>query len=280
MDRLATAMNALCDEQVFETHWHLINLVTGETAGRHADKPVPSASTRKTSIMMAVLADVVAGRLDLDERITIEAHHADGVASGILRYMTPGLVIPFRDVVVQMIITSDNIATRLVVDRVDCDMLNAWCARAGMTGTVHRFNIPPLDMPWDHPLEAVTTTTAADQTLLLRQILDGAADPAVAARLGCTTELCAWALEVLSWQVYRNMIPSRLPPLTRVANKTGLGQRGRMDAGIVYRDERPIYILAGMTDRVPRVMPDGLPGFTHSLMTIGKLSRLCWDAIG
>lgn len=280
MDRLIAEMNALCDEQVFETHWHLVNLVTGETGGRLADTPVPSASTRKTSIMMAVLADVVAGRLDLDERITIEAHHAEGVASGVLRYMTPGLVITFRDAVVQMIITSDNIATKLVVDRVDCDRLNAWCARAGLAGTVHRFNIPPLGMPWDHPLDAVTTTTAADQTLLLQQILDGATDPTVAARLGCTTAYCAWALDVLSWQAFRNMIPSRLPADTKVANKTGLGQRGRMDAGIVYRDERPIYILAAMTDRVPRVMPDRLPGFTHSLMTIGKLSRLAWDAIG
>jgi len=279
MDRLVTDMNALCDAQIFGTSWHLVKLATGTSAGRDADIPVPSASTRKTSIMMAVLAQVAAGRLDLDERITIEPRHADGVASGVLRYMTPGLVIPFRDAIVQMIITSDNVATRIVMERIDRDALNEWCGRAGMTGTVHRFDIPPLGMPWDHPLDAVTTTTPADQTLLLQHILDGAADQDAAARIGCTAPLCAWALEVLSWQIYRNMIPSRLPPDTRVANKTGLGQRGRMDAGIVYRGTRPIYILAGFTDRVPPVMPDGLPGFTHSFAVIGGLSRLCWDAI-
>lgn len=279
MDRLVTELNALCDAQIFRTSWHLVDLATGAAAGRDADIPVPSASTRKTSIMMAVLAEVAAGRLDLDKRIVIEPRHADGVASGVLRYMTPGLVIPFRDAVVQMIITSDNIATRLVMERIDRDTLNGWCGQAGMTGTVHRFDIPPLGMPWDHPLEAVTTTTPADQTLLLQRILDGAGDEAAATAIGCTSAHCAWALEVLSWQIYRNMIPSRLPPDTRVANKTGLGQRGRMDAGIVYRGTRPIYILAAFTDRVPPVMPDGLPGFTHSFAVIGGLSRLCWDAI-
>jgi beta-lactamase class A len=50
-----------------------------------------------------------------------------------------------------------------------------------------------------------------------------------------------------------------------------------MDAGIVYRDGEPLYILAAYTHDVPQVMPDGLPGPAASIQTIARLSRACWD---
>lgn len=279
MAELAGRLHALCDAQPFATSWFVKNLVTGEQADRRGSEPVPSASTRKTSIMMAAFKAAHEGRLDLNELIRVEAHHKEQVASGVLVYMTPGLVIPLRDAIVQMIITSDNVCTQLVLDRLELEEINAYCRGIGMSGTNHVFKIPPLGMPWDHPLHAVTTTTPADQGLLLDLILRGARDEATAAALGCSTALCRYALDILSWQLYRQMIPGLLPYGTKVANKTGLGQRGRMDAGIVYRDQRPLYILTAFTDRVPVTMPDGMPGYTASFATIARLSRLCWDAI-
>ncbi len=50
-----------------------------------------------------------------------------------------------------------------------------------------------------------------------------------------------------------------------------------MDAGIVYYDSEPLYIISVYTDHVPLEMPDGTPGYTYSLETIGRLSRVCWD---
>ncbi len=50
-----------------------------------------------------------------------------------------------------------------------------------------------------------------------------------------------------------------------------------MNAGIVYRDGAPFYIISAYTDEVPQVMPDGTPGYTMALETIGRLSRACWD---
>lgn len=50
-----------------------------------------------------------------------------------------------------------------------------------------------------------------------------------------------------------------------------------MNAGIVYRDDSPFYIIAAYTDDVPQEMPDGTPGYTVALETIGRLSRACWD---
>lgn len=277
MRDLVQRMNALCDAQPFDTTWQVKDLATGWQADRGGDVVVPSASTRKTSILMHALSKVHEGALRLDEPCTIEARLQEGVDSGTYQYMTPGCVIPLRDALVNMIITSDNVCTRIVLERLDRDALNAWCRRIGMTGTTHRANVPPPGLAWDHPLEAVASTTARDQAVLLERMVRGAESAQAAAFLGATPELCRLGLDILSWQRLRNLIPSLLPQTTKVANKTGRGPRGRMDAGVVYRNDRPRFIISVFTDMVPETLPDGLPGYTAACATAGRLARLCWD---
>ena len=279
MQDLAARLNAICDAQPFDTTWYVKDLATGWEADRGGDVVMPSASTRKTSILMHALSKVHEGKLRLDEPCTIEARLQEGVASGTYQYMTPGCVIPLRDAFVNMIITSDNVSTQLVLERLDRDELNAWCKRIGMTGTTHRVNFPPPGLPWDVARDALATTTARDQGVLLDRMVAGAKDAAAAAVLGSTPELCGLALDILSWQRLRNLIPCLLPEGTKVANKTGRGPRGRMDAGVVYRDGAPRFVITVYTDQVPLTMPDGMPGFAASYMTAGRLARLCWDTM-
>lgn len=275
---LSLQLHAICDAQPFRTSFSARRLDTGEDIGREADTPTPSASTRKISIMMAALKAVHEGRLDLDETITVEERLKKDVASGTYRYMTAGTVMPLRDAITNMIITSDNVCTQMVLERLTLKDINAFCRGIGMANTHHAHLIPPLDMPPDHPVTAGTYTTPADQVLLLQMILDGADDERAAAKLGSTAAFCAHALEVLSWQQFREQIPALLPYGTKVCNKTGRGKRGRMDVGLVFHRQRPAYILAGFTDHVPEVMPDGLPGFATAFQTVAQLSRACWDA--
>ena len=274
---VAERLNAVCDAHDFVTRFSIRNLLTGKTFERGADEETPSASTRKTSIMMAALKAVHEGRLDLDERITYEARFAEEVASGMFRYMTPGIVISLRDAITGMMVLSDNVCTKMVFERLTLEEVDGYCKSIGMSGTHHRFLIPPLALSPDHALGAVTTTTASDQAMLLQTILDAQTSSVAAAKLGCPTELCQYALQTLKNQVLRYGIPSRLPFETKVASKGGRGKRGRMDAGIVYRNGAPFYIIAAYTDQVPQAMPDGTPGYTMSLETIGRLSRACWD---
>ena len=273
----AKRLNAICDAQPFVTRFMARNLLTGETIGRGADEETPSASTRKTSIMMAALKAVEDGRLDLDEQIVYEKRLAEEVASGIFRYMTPGIFISLRDAITGMMVLSDNVCTKMVFERLTLEEVDSYCKALGLSGTHHRFLLPPLALSPDHALGAVTTTSAADQVLLLKTILDAQASEDAAARLGCSQALCAFALQTLKNQVLRYGIPSRLPFETIVASKGGRGKRGRMDAGIVFRDGAPFYILAAYTDQVPQVMEDGTPGYTIALETIGRLARACWE---
>jgi len=278
MQELVSRLNALCDALPFQSSWYLKDLETGATADRDGAVAVPSASTRKISILMAALAGVHAGKLALDQPVTVLARYQDN-DSGTFQHLTAGFSISFRDALVMMIIVSDNTCTGMVVDLVGLDNVQRYCDAVGMTGTIHRFGIPPRLGP-DHRLDQVTTTTPNDQGLLLELILRGTTDPAIAARLQVTTALCRLALDILSWQKLKTRLPSLLPLGTKVAHKTGTGARGYMDAGIVFKGEAPLFILAAYTEHVPVALPDGTPGFAAAAQLIGRLSRTCYEALG
>jgi beta-lactamase class A len=278
MRDLVLQFNGLCDALPFQTSWYLKDLATGARADRLGDVPVPSASTRKISIMMAALAAVHAGKLALDQKVTIEARYQDN-DSGTFQHLTPGFWITFRDALVMMIIVSDNTCTGTVVDLVGLDTVQRWCEAVGLTGTRHRFGIPPR-LGRDHTLEQVTTTTPNDQGLLLELILQATTDAAVARKLGSTPELCKLGLDILSWQKLKTRLPSQLPLGTKVAHKTGTGSRGFMDAGIVFKGDRPLFVLTIYTEHVPEALPDGTPGFAAAYQLMGRMSRLAYDRLG
>jgi beta-lactamase class A len=278
MKELTARLDALCDAVPFQTSWYLKDLGTGARADRLGDVPVPSASTRKISILMAALKAVHDGKLALDQKVTVDARYQDN-DSGTFQHLTPGFWITFRDALVMMIIVSDNTCTGLVVDLVGLSELQRYCDSVGLTRTIHRFGIPPRLGP-DHSLDQVTTTTPNDQGMLLELILRGADDPAIATRLGVTPALCRLALDILSWQKLKSRLPSQLPLGTKIAHKTGTGSRGYMDAGIVYKDDRPLFILTAYTEHVPAALPDGTPGFAAAAALIGRMARTCWDTLG
>jgi beta-lactamase class A len=278
MKELTARLNALCDAVPFQTSWYLKDLATGARADRLGDVPVPSASTRKISILMAALKAVHDGKLALDQKVTVDVRYQDN-DSGTFQHLTPGFWITFRDALVMMIIVSDNTCTGLVVDLVGLSELQRYCDSVGLTRTIHRFGIPPRLGP-DHSLDQVTTTTPNDQGTLLELILRGADDPAIATRLGVTPALCRLALDILSWQKLKSRLPSQLPLGTKIAHKTGTGSRGYMDAGIVYKDDRPLFILTAYTEHVPAALPDGTPGFAAAAALIGRMARTCWDTLG
>lgn len=256
------------------------DLRDGSRIGIAAERQVPSASTRKIAFMMAAFRAVHEGRLSLDEPVVAEARFQEGIPSGTFYYMTPGLAFPLRDAILQMIVTSDNVCTAIVGERLSAEEITTFCRSIGMVSTEIRFSVPPRELPQDVSFDFVAATTAADQVTLLRLILDGSTgDEAALSRLGCSAELCLLALDFLSWQAYRTMIPLLLPNGARVCHKTGTGRNGKMDAGIVHRDGRPLYAIAAYAYDVAPTLPDGMPGHAAAMLAIGRLSRICWDAL-
>ncbi len=281
MKELVETLRRLHDDKPYEMGWYLKDLITEETAENRGDVIVPSASTRKISIMMAVLRHVKEGRLALDQPITIEAKYQDG--GGIMQHADPGATLTLRDAILLNIIVSDTACTGILVDLVGLDTINTLCHAIGMKGTTHRHGIPALAFPKgmaiDHPADATNATTPRDLGILLETILQGTRDREAADRLGCTPFLCQLAMDIMGLQKLRTKLPYLLPHGTHVAHKTGTGARTVADAGIVFdANKQPLFILTAIADGVPREdVVDKIPGFSDAERLIARMSRTCYD---
>jgi beta-lactamase class A len=107
------------------------HLTTGESAGVADTELLNSASVIKIPVMVLAFQMAERGEIKLDERITIRKEDIRG-GSGIFRYHDAGLQPTFRDVLLQMIITSDNTATDLSIAKVGgVARVNAWLKEKG-----------------------------------------------------------------------------------------------------------------------------------------------------
>jgi beta-lactamase class A/ketosteroid isomerase-like protein len=107
------------------------HLGTGEAASVRAAERFNSMSVIKIPIMVRAFLLAEQGRLSLGERVTLtRAELRDG--TGVLQYHDAGLQPTVRDLITEMIITSDNTATDLVTLKVGgVAELNRWLAEAG-----------------------------------------------------------------------------------------------------------------------------------------------------
>src|SRR6186713_336527 len=107
------------------------HLTTNETAGVRDGEIFNSASVIKIPVLVLAFQMADKGAINLDERITIRKEDIRG-GSGIFRYHDAGLQPTFRDVLLQMVITSDNTATDLAIAKVGgVARVNAWLKEAG-----------------------------------------------------------------------------------------------------------------------------------------------------
>ena len=116
------------------TGFYLKHLKTGEEVTIRADDSFNSQSVIKIPIMVRAFQMADAGTLNLDERFTIgRAELRDG--TGVFQYADfadQGLAPTLRDLIQQMIITSDNTATDVMTTKVGgVPALNAWLAQSG-----------------------------------------------------------------------------------------------------------------------------------------------------
>jgi beta-lactamase class A len=107
------------------------HLTTGEEAGVRADETFNSASVIKIPVLVLAYQMAENGQLSLAERITIRREDVRG-GSGIFRHHDAGLQPTLRDVLLQMVITSDNTATDLAIAKVGgVARVNEWLKEQG-----------------------------------------------------------------------------------------------------------------------------------------------------
>jgi len=109
------------------------HLGTGEQAIVRGDEHFNSASVIKIPVMVLAFRLAEQNKLNLNERVEIQRSDLRG-GSGIFRYQDVGLNPTLRDVITQMIITSDNTATDLMIAKVGgTDKVNEFLKQNGFT---------------------------------------------------------------------------------------------------------------------------------------------------
>ena len=116
-----------------KTGLYVKHLTTGEELALRGNDHFNSASVVKIPIMILAYRMADQKKLNLDERYVIRPSDFRG-GSGIFRYHDVGLNPTLRDVITQMIITSDNTATDIMIAKVGGkEKVNEFLEQAGIT---------------------------------------------------------------------------------------------------------------------------------------------------
>jgi beta-lactamase class A len=228
-----------------------IDLQNGATASIDAERAYPAASLFKLPILLQVLVEEDAGRLDPERLLPIRAEDwTDG--SGVLQARV-GDQLSVRELTSLMIADSDNIAALVLLDVTGVEMVNQLSERLGLHDT--RLVDHRAGDPGDH------TTSAADMSHLLVSLAAGqAVNQAVSER----------ALSLLALKQSTDWLGESLPFWVKIAHKWGDLPEARNDAGIVFTP-RGSYVIAVLT-------ADGLP--EESASAIARASRATYDYLG
>ena len=106
------------------------HIPTGREIAVRADLPMNTLSVIKIPVMIQAFQDNASGRLDLGERYTVGPNDMRR-GSGLIQTFEHGLNPTLRSLVTQMIITSDNTATDMVIKAVGLDRVNALLQEEG-----------------------------------------------------------------------------------------------------------------------------------------------------
>lgn len=219
---------------------------SGKTIAVRADVPMNTLSVIKVPIMILAFRDAEAGRIDLAKRYTIRAEDRRR-GSGLLQTFDLGLAPTYRDIIEQMIITSDNTATDIMIRTVGRDRVNAMLAELGFketrlnrsTGELFREVFIAADpgnasmtdrqvyergSPNDSGAAARSFRFEGDSTKWLGRttaremavMMEGILNATYASRASSDA-----MIGILQRQFYTSRIPRRIQFRARVAHKTG-----------------------------------------------------------
>jgi beta-lactamase class A len=211
-----------------------LTTVDGWSWQHDAERVVPSASTIKVPVLLAALACVEAGDLELTTPVEIPADRVGG--SGPLSLLPSVTRLPLEELLSLMIALSDNDATNVVLDLIGREAVDDLLRKVPTRHT--RLERRLMDFgAVERGLQ--NETCVADLVAILVALREG--------RLldEGHTEM---ALGILRGQQFREGLPAYLPEEVSVASKTGELFGLRADAGLLEVAGRWVAVAAVATD--------------------------------
>ena len=234
---------------------------------RNPDEKFHAASTMKIPVMIELFHQAKEGKLKLDDVLTVknEFHSlVDGSAFTLKAaddseadlYKAEGQTRTLRQLCELMITASSNLATNLLIEKLDVPNIRATVHSLGADGMQVLRGVED-DKAFEKGLN--NTTTARGLQQLLEAIARGEAVDAEA-----SNEM----IEILKRQRFNEGIPAGLPAGMPVAHKTGEITKIHHDAAIVF-GPRPFVLV---------ILVRGLADIKESSALIADITRLLYAA--
>ncbi|MFB2768974.1 serine hydrolase [Pelatocladus sp. BLCC-F211] len=210
----------------------VVDLENGSYVDINASASFPSASTIKIPILVAFFQDVDAGKIRLDEMLTMEKEMMV-LGSGDMRYKPAGTQFKALEVANKMMTISDNTATNMLIARMGgIEALNQRFRSWGLNTTVIRNQLPDLD--------GTNTTSPKELGNLMAMVSQGNL-------LNMTSR--DRILGIMRNTVRNQLLPTGLGQGATIAHKTGDIGTMLADAGLVDLPSGKRYIVAVMVKR-------------------------------
>jgi beta-lactamase class A len=215
-----------------------------------ADRSLHAASTMKVPVLLEFFRQVDAGKLSLDQPITL-VNQFHSIVDGSPYSLDPkededaalyeriGKPVPARELLQRMITRSSNLATNSVIALVDPKRVTETLRSLGARQMTVLRGVED-DKAYQKGL--INTATARDLATVLAAIEQGKTASASSTQAMRATLLA---------QELNDEIPAGLPPGTPVAHKTGQITGVLHDAAIVYPPGRAPYVLVVLTSGIP-----------------------------
>ena len=218
------------------------------------DVTVPAASVIKVPILMELMEKVKQKKNDLNKIHILQATDKAGDSS-IIADMPDGTRLTIRQLAQEMIHSSDNTATNILIKEIGMEAVNQNLIRLGSTKTrLNRIMLDTLAVKqgrqnWVNSLEIND---------LLRKIYE---------KKIATPALCEEMIDILKNCRDKTTIPRSLPKDLVIAHKTGELGYVRGDAAIVYTKQP--FILS--------IFVEGFKDLNQAEQIIGDLAEICWE---
>ncbi|MBW4661676.1 MAG: class A beta-lactamase-related serine hydrolase [Drouetiella hepatica Uher 2000/2452] len=210
----------------------LVDLDTGDYFSLNGSSSFAAASMVKVPILIALLQDVDAGRVRLNEKLVLQqVDLAEG--SGDMQYTPVGSEYTVLETISNMIITSDNTATNMVLRRLGgMEVVNQRFRQWGLQQTTLRQLLPDLT--------GTNTTSPKELSMLMAMLSQG--------------ELLSMksrdrALDIMQDTITDTLLPTSLGEGSTISHKTGDIGSLVGDTGIIDMPNGKRYAITLMVKR-------------------------------
>lgn len=227
-----------------------------------------AASTMKTPVMIEVFKQAEEGKLSLNDSLEVKNSFksiVDGSSfsldidrdGGEQLYDFLGKKKSLRDLVTDMIIYSSNLATNIVIQKVDAKKVSAYMHKLGAKDINVLRGVEDMKA-YDAGLS--NSTTAYDLMVIFEHLARGKA---------VNKEADQQMIDILLQQKHREIIPAFLPEDVKVANKTGMITGVHHDSGIVFLPDGRKYVLV--------ILSKNMEDMQQGTQMMARVSRMIYD---